>query len=708
MVGKRAIVLTLSEAFASRGAGITLNIAASIAAFEVPSSSSRASLLFPAAPKAFKLPGKRQTYFVGFFVTDSPLAAFRQLNTKDRRSLLYSLGLASIVCITPTRNELLSIAARLRPRTLGFEIWRVERGKIAKITVKPPTTPRRELKNLRRLANRARSQTVAWLLLELALNLERFAELSEKYNPQGWAEIRELTDEVADVGKSLLAGVQHDVLAANRRGAAPSKKQIAAAMQSKREWDSQLDYLIQMNSALVYATTQAFHGALPSDATRSLISPYSLLGTGTAWRAIFRLYQAVRGIFQQHSIRLLLKQCDSDLGFIDPDELLTEEVLARVKRKFATSRNRKDREHVGPKVVHFSARFGFGEHDASLTCPAQLLHECENPVWSVVTMSHELLHAHVHDIFALLFMRGTAHSEVDSAAGDISVATAIFERYRDFCDARRGDRLTFLDSLCFAVIEYALEYRNLLDTFNRRYSTATGDFQPLRVWTVGVSLPTVAVCIQAYQDAIRFIEEIIVHTLDLIYFYAGDAEFFVDSLWYTWSTVPSVIHRLDWYILRTLLAVGAKKDGDPFTRLDYAIHVFRDRLEKMRARGHGVTVASAVLHNLRRDPSLKSWLELMYPPTLKLVDISRGFFFNPRVAGAIRSSGDRLVSADETGWKYLLEADTFDEEAVLNPIAFAFGRLTETLGSDRLPSVIEMARRSAWDFMAASSAQPKR
>lgn len=701
-----AVIVTLSDAFASRGARVSLTLATSVSDFRVTAAASRASLLFPAERAMFSLPDANEVYYVGFFVTDSPLAAFRLFTPKERASLLYTLGLASLVCMTANRNELRTVATRVKERARASETWEVRGGVITKITNQHNEVTRRAPKTLRRLAKRSRSQTVSWLLLELAFNLERFGELSSRYHVNALPDVAEFEKEVAEIAQNLVAGFQHDVVADKQRTPAASKVQIRGAMQSKREWDSQLDYLIQMNSALVYATTQAFYGALPSDASRPLISPHSLLGTGTAWRAIFRLYQAVRGIFQNYSIRILLQQCDRDLGFIDPDHLLLGDFPERVQIRFKRARNVRDREHVAPKVVHFSARFGFGEHDASLTCPAQLLHECENPVWSIVTMSHELLHAHVRDIVALLFMRPDANAPAHGRASDITDATGIFERYQAFCEEREPDGLSFLDSLAFAVIEYSLEYRNLLDTFDRCYSTVTGEFQPIHVQTVGVSVPTLAVCIQAYQDAIRFIEEIFVHTLDLMYFYAGDSEFFVDSLWYTWSTVPSVIHRLDWYILRTLLAVGAKKAGDPYTRLDYAVHVLRDRLEKMQSRGHGVTVASAILYNLRHDASLKTWLELMFPPSLKLVDLSRVYFFNPQIAGAIRAGGDKLVSSDDSGWKYLLETDTFEEDAVRNPIAFAFGRLTETLKSERSPSLIEMARRSAWDFMAGSSAHP--
>lgn len=698
-----AIVVSVSKAVAERGARVTLARAASIADFATPQpAASRVSLLFPAQRRKFKLPTATQTYYIGFFITDSPLAAFRLFNAKERGQLLYSLGLASLVCITANQKEFNAVAARLKDRLVASEKWRVRRGTIHTMNVQQRSGSYRELTNLRGLAKRARSQTVSWLLLELALNLERFGELSSRYHPEVVRDVFELEKEVSDVARSLVAGFQHD-RTVTRTVRRLSGRKINVALQSKREWDSQLDYLIQMNSALVYATTQAFHGGLPSDATRPLISPHSLLGTGTAWRAIFRLYQAVRGIFQDYSIRICLDQCDKDFAFIDPDQLLAGDTALRVAKKFSGASQTRDREHVGPKVVHFSARFGFGEHDASLTCPAQLIYECENPVWSVVTMTHELLHAHVRDIIALLFMRG--RSGTRRRPGEIGDAADVFERYRDFCEDRKPDGLTFLDSICFGLIEYSLEYRNLLDTFDRCYSTATGEFQPLHVETVGVSVPTLAVCIQACQEAIRFIEEIIVHTLDLMYFYGGNAEFFVDSLWYTWSTVPSVIHKLDWYVLRTLLAIGAKKEGDPYLRLDYAVHVLRDRLEKMRSRGHGVTVASAILHNLRHDQSLKTWLDLMFPPSLKLVDVARTLFFNPKIAGAIRVGGDKLVSSDDTGWRYLLDIDSFEEGAVHNPIAFAFGRLTETLQGERSPSLISMARRSAWDFMAASSAR---
>jgi len=66
------------------------------------------------------------------------------------------------------------------------------------------------------------------------------------------------------------------------------------------------------------------------------------------------------------------------------------------------------------------------------------------------------------------------------------------------------------------------------------------------------------------KERLRFLEEVVVHVMDYLYFYNADDEVFVSSLWHSWALVPNVQPKIDEYVLRTLLALSSTwTDDDP-------------------------------------------------------------------------------------------------------------------------------------------------
>ena len=65
--------------------------------------------------------------------------------------------------------------------------------------------------------------------------------------------------------------------------------------------------------------------------------------------------------------------------------------------------------------------------------------------------------------------------------------------------------------------------------------------------------PDVHEAIRSHSD---FIQEIAVHVLDFRYIFASRDQEYVDSIWSSWSLVPSVVDRVDRYVLRTLCALS--------------------------------------------------------------------------------------------------------------------------------------------------------
>ena len=175
---------------------------------------------------------------------------------------------------------------------------------------------------------------------ELSLNLARAIRFARNYAPET---LHDLEAAVADAQRtldelvSLRLQIRHEIEA---------NSSVDILNEIKKTLDNDLERLVQMNSALVYLTTQAFHGTPPILNNTPLVSYHSVLGTGTAWRAIARL---ARMLFMTLNRRHLPPALASVL-------LSASEIAA----------NEKAIEHYNRRIVHFSGRLGFGETDVTL------------------------------------------------------------------------------------------------------------------------------------------------------------------------------------------------------------------------------------------------------------------------------------------------------------------------------------------------------
>ena len=86
--------------------------------------------------------------------------------------------------------------------------------------------------------------------------------------------------------------------------------------------------------------------------------------------------------------------------------------------------------------------------------------------------------------------------------------------------------------------------------------------------------------VRLYRKYYRMMNEIIVHTLDFTYFFESQPELYIDYLWQSWATVPSVHVDPEHYILRTLAATSTAMSGPFKTRFDDATTLFITRIEK--------------------------------------------------------------------------------------------------------------------------------
>ncbi|MGH9831264.1 MAG: hypothetical protein ACREDR_49305, partial [Blastocatellia bacterium] len=214
-----------------------------------------------------------------------------------------------------------------------------------------------------------------------------------------------------------------------------------------------VDRLIQINSALSYVSTQMHSGSVPILERRSLIRRNSLLGIGTALRALDRIIGFIDSAFRAVNFEEIIR---NQLGLAKP--LNGTEDPAFPDRTGWSAANLQTFElGVAPeassqKLAYFSSRSGFRESEFAITAALNALWNGLSLEWSLMTITHEMLHSHVRLLLTFLFFRA-AGSEADNYRH-------FYERFQNKAIRRHIiDDYSLLDSLRELIFSYCLRTR---------------------------------------------------------------------------------------------------------------------------------------------------------------------------------------------------------------------------------------------------------
>ena len=330
--------------------------------------------------------------------------------------------------------------------------------------------------------------------------------------------------------------------------------------------------------------------------------------------------------------------------------------------------------------------------------------------WTLLTLSHELLHAHVKGLFAIILKSTTV------PPGDSSLSNLI-QSYRSWAgeiqkDGKAVGRMSVLDFLRFRTFAFVDGIQKAatseIDQPNE------GETELLKVGPQSSD----AYEIERFKNSFGYLNEIVVHVLDLHYFYNEAEDLYLSSLWKSWATVPGVADKLDWYILRSLVA-AASKDTDGITwecfgvlgdrlpkshknlnlRFKTAVSDLVSLVEDLCANGHDLPTLRAVLARLA-DPDALKWLRTNFYPCYLFAEIVKEFFYSRKLKNYFDNFADKLAEQDEKGNPvYLLDTLHFPGLRITNPIAF----LRDRLMRDPKEASEDEEMRSAWLLLALAS-----
>lgn len=450
-----------------------------------------------------------------------------------------------------------------------------------------------------------------------------------------------------------------------------------------------IDRIVQINSALGYVATQALSGCSPILERRSLIRRHSLLGVGNSFLALNRLVRSIEESLSKFPIENIVT-----------NQMLNEPAIPNLKlpyyddfvdwEKYSINKwNGEIQPRTGyPKLPYFSGRLGFRETEYSISASIHSINLGVSPDWSLLTVTHEMLHGHVRNFLTILFGSGKANGK--------SKFDFYFENYQKIL-SNKTDGLTYADSIRSMILFYCASALDLGSISKVPISTKESrDILNHKKENVEIAL----------RDEFRNINEIFVHILDLHYFYAGQLTAYIPLVWRSWSAVPHVRANLRHYILRTLITIASKKEYSGIERFKQSLGVMIEIFENNLNNAFINDSLCEEILGLLKTEHFKNSLIHPFKASLTLVDIVSNLLMSSTIKKSILKDKftffyDEQDETFESIFEYRLSPE-FHDEKIESPSAYLLGSMIRQLNEGEIDEN-KAERETALAFLAMVS-----
>lgn len=631
-----------------------------------------------------------------FFNFDSPFQILGKINNKGsellKESIFYSLGLSSILLIYTNEDILEEFLLITENKQRAHEKWIISNCIINKIEFKNTQIDVIDFKKIELTDYSSLGVTERAIIDEFAITINLVVPKLLTHLPTELDKIIRLIEEVNTLIKELVyvttfIGVRPEGI----NDFSPERLKNPKHIQTVKHQN--LDRIIQINSALSYISTQTFSGAIPILERRSLIRRNSLLGIGS-------------GILALNTIARFIENCFSSVAF---NAAITEKM--RLAKPLSGIENliqydpsgwhnstvnkflKNEEELAYYKLPYFSGRLGFRETEYSIAAAIQSISSGASLEWSLMTLTHEMLHGHVREILASIFK------------GEDGVSTeekriVFFENYKTLCTKKNVDHCYLLEAIRNVIFSYSM---NTLSAGSLTVAIEYEDENGVEIYDL-----TVDQLWDSFENEYRNISEIFVHILDLHYFYASRASVYIPLIWCSWISVPHINGDVRNYVLRSLLCIASKENRlSPLERFSESVTLFKEILNKHKNGKLDFPIISEVLEILDNEELLMGKYYTAFRASLILVDLVSEVFVSEKVRSRIFEDSFATWTTDESDedsfedrFEYKLE-EGFQDEEIKSPIAYLLGRMLKVL--DQADPIDDIEADTTLQFLALNS-----
>ncbi len=452
-----------------------------------------------------------------------------------------------------------------------------------------------------------------------------------------------------------------------------------------------LDRIIQVNSALSYVSTQAFSGAIPILERRSLVRRNSLLGIGSAILALNNIARFIESCFSKLPIEDVIKKGMARAApLAGLEKFYDHEQETWYKSAVSTFNDYQPTANSYFKLPYFNGRLGFRETEYSIAAAIQAVSSGASLEWSLMTVTHEMLHGHVRDIMTFIFYGGDSLKD-DDIRNDF---------YDKFLKQVMGQEveLFLIDSIRYIIFTYCC--------FSITHGSITVK-KSIVADSNAVEVPEKPQLWNVFEREYRNINEIFVHILDLHYFYSSRIAVYIPLIWCSWLAVPYVSGDKRQYILRSLLTIASIEDGTAFPRFNNSIARLKEILLKYQPTKLNHPVISEVLTILGNNDLLMRTYFPAFKTSLMVVDMVSKIFTSEGIRASIFN--DERVSLDEAEeiedsieqiFKYQMP-EGFNDEVIKSPVSYLLDKMIKELNSSN--EISDLERETVLQFLALNS-----
>ncbi|MGR9276248.1 hypothetical protein ACU8KI_16735 [Rhizobium leguminosarum] len=457
--------------------------------------------------------------------------------------LWFSLGTFNVVVVLRAQDGASRLVEYCRDKNIAMELWTFTAGgydptdgsaAVQEMHYYPAPSPAEQPERVEEITrqilqehNRTEEHFRS-LFIELASLLSIAIKRSE-YQQDG------LTKDFAEIGKqSYRFVIDPPALRKNSKASEAQKSRVLSGIHN-------------INAGLSRLTSQALSGATPISKTECHFWPHSLLGIGTANRALRNVVAYISDIISTYGFTDRLNHYFDEsyswqkpimqLGF---EQLMSAFPLDKVKVPEAG-------KTVGiVPITYFSGRDGFKNSIFTTSAPLMSIQAGNAYQYSLVTITHEVSHRIVSAAIALMLQRfGESKPTVWNVATEISnTRKKIFRIFYDL------------------FVIYSL---TVFETINGKvHEDTTKDPLFLEMLLTDLS-----------ED----FEEHLVHIFDYWYFFRREDVPYVTTIWSSWAVLPNISLRLEDYVVRTFVALSANYIGPEGWRTkvrDVMVGIFKE------------------------------------------------------------------------------------------------------------------------------------
>ncbi len=456
-----------------------------------------------------------------------------------------------------------------------------------------------------------------------------------------------------------------------------------------RQSNAVISALVEISASLSYSVTQGTSGAVPIISNRSPFPHHSLLGIGGAIRALTKFARYIESAFKKRSAAAIIEKQYSTKNVPVPHNIATYEsgreyaFTSPVTEEFDHGGEFRDDEDC-PLLVHFSLRHGFKETKFSITAASESLTAESLPAWTLMTLSHEMMHSRVRDIFQALF--GTTWEDDNSSSQWDGFYQNFSEWYRD---EKGSSSTTLTEGIRNAVLNFCLAMERETTPVKGRRSDSEKQVSRDEL-------------LSAYLKHKRLATEVFVHFHDYYFAYANQPRLYVMSLWASWTTVAAPIARPVEYLVRTLVTIASGTGSAPRAAFNGAVEVLEEALESLEAAGFKSALFAEVRRLLESQDREKCFAR--FKPAYYLIDQVRRYFASRSLASAIdRLETDPFADGSTVALEYSASIYVFGEVGkAVSPIRYSLNALVRQLTGE--PAIGDLQWLTAWNSMVISSA----